>query len=405
MIKTSDDKHKNIRLYMQFALCVFLLLNTASLINNADYSNFGWKSIDATFMLLTAIFCYYLLFNLRKALSYKKLLPLFVTFLATHYVSYSLYQDHNNFENIYKLTLYILAILSLILIKWNKNSLTFLSLGLSIIVLIVFRHWVYQDFPTWTFRSYFKHQNGLAMFLFLATFFITLASIYSKKFLRIYFATISLLGLILIYTTSSRAVFLAIFTFLISFCIYKISYKWFKLTFPFIALFNILFTFVYLFISRTHLKTPLNNLSTYLFNKPFFREEGRIKLWNTMIEEVFIESPLFGQGFGVRPADFLDMGKVLSTHNVYLQILVEVGIIGFFVFIVLLYYIWKSILKNIGSIAGQFSAFFLLATLMLVNFELTLFPNSPSYATIGLFQWLGFTIGINFIENDSKPPS
>lgn len=65
----------------------------------------------------------------------------------------------------------------------------------------------------------------------------------------------------------------------------------------------------------------------------------RMELWNEAIE-VFKENPVFGVGYGgfglTIPKDQL----LTDTHNYYVKMLAEQGIVGFFI---INYHFWKSL--------------------------------------------------------------
>ena len=66
---------------------------------------------------------------------------------------------------------------------------------------------------------------------------------------------------------------------------------------------------------------------------------GRIWFWEFALEK-FRQSPVFGIGWGgfkhyyhMRIGDYSSTGTTVDAHNVYLQILCEMGIVGFVVFL------------------------------------------------------------------------
>jgi len=58
----------------------------------------------------------------------------------------------------------------------------------------------------------------------------------------------------------------------------------------------------------------------------------RIIVWHHSMD-LFARNPVMGVGFGVFPYLGLELG---DTHNIYLKILAEQGILGFFIFLILL---------------------------------------------------------------------
>ncbi|MDC3411829.1 O-antigen ligase family protein [Terrihalobacillus insolitus] len=390
-----DEKIIKLNQIMILMISPILVLNIASLVNNVEYKNFGMKSIDAAYLLFSLFFIIMYKWKALDFTKFKAIYSLFALYTFIYLYSYIQYQDDRSLETMLHFTLYFVIILSLLRMKWNKQGLIILASGLSIFILVVFRHWVYQDFRTGNFRSYITNPNGLGIILYCSIFFTSLAALYSKAIGKVIFATISAIGFILIIATSSRSVYLTLLAFVIFYFILKFRIEWFKKLFLPILLVNLTFPIIYILISKGPIAQIVSNLFVNIFTQTIF--SGREIIWEPVIENGILKSPFLGNGYGTMPWDISEVN--LTTHNVYLQVLLEVGMFGLFVFCMILFYIWRLLKDNLHTIAGQFSACYLLALLLYINFELTLFPNSPSFATIGIFQWLGVTIGINFVES------
>src|SRR5690625_724847 len=205
---------------------------------------------------------------------------------------------------------------------------------------------------------------------------------------RILFLFVTLMNLILIIATSARSILIAIFFLIILWTVLKFKRSLFNRLIYIVLAGNILFIGLYVFLSYIRLGAILNDWSRSIFNKNLF--SGRTEIWIEVMKKV-IEKPVFGYGIGVKPSHITHLK--LTTHNMYLQFLMEFGIVGLILFILLLISIWRLLMKRIDHFVVRWSSCFMLSILVYLSFELTLFQNNYS---IAFFQWIIMTIGINY---------
>lgn len=96
------------------------------------------------------------------------------------------------------------------------------------------------------------------------------------------------------------------------------------------------FTFIALIFSLIVLLAPLrDNLLNRILS--YFSEtdwsSGRLEIYNNLIFS-WTKSPIIGNGF--RTTELLNFNSGVAAHNIYLQMLVELGIIGFILFMALM---------------------------------------------------------------------
>lgn len=74
---------------------------------------------------------------------------------------------------------------------------------------------------------------------------------------------------------------------------------------------------------------------------------GRTLLWDRAIQ-LWKESPIFGHGWGTYRYDWVNgyQGESTAAHNVFLQLLSEVGIVGFIVFLIPFIYVLFSLTRR-----------------------------------------------------------
>jgi len=155
---------------------------------------------------------------------------------------------------------------------------------------------------------------------------------------------------------------------------------------------------IYIWLKTTSIGNALNDLSLSIFNKNLF--SGRIEVWEQIFHKI-MEKPFLGYGVGVDARMFTE--QRLTAHNFYLQVLLENGVVGLIIMLLVLFGIWKLLNRNLESFAARWSACFMLGLLVYENLELTLTQNNLS---IAMFQWLIITFGIQFIikspDNDEE---
>ncbi|WP_245251774.1 O-antigen ligase family protein [Virgibacillus litoralis] len=253
--------------------------------------------------------------------------------------------------------------------------------------------WITLDFPLLKFKSFFRNPNALGAVLLVFSYFLILRTLYSNHITKIFNTILILITLFLIYSSTSRTVWLSLLFILLAWVIYNYSYNKFKYLFPVTLIFSLLFSIFYVFSFNTVLGDFMDKLSKTLFGKSLY--SGREILWNDLFNHS-LNAPFLGYGYGTNFNEMNSRGQ--SPHNMYLQIMLESGVIGLIIFILVLYFLWKMLLKNIGSTAAQLSAFYFIGFLVYLNFETTIFP--ASIVAIGIFQWLIITFGTNFKEQD-----
>ena len=100
-----------------------------------------------------------------------------------------------------------------------------------------------------------------------------------------------------------------------------------------------------------YVKNPLPNLIGELKGTSYAGESARLNLWK-IGWEVFMKNPITGVGYGnfsyfsskVKYRVF-GIGGMVSSHNIFIQIMAEAGLVGLLLFVLLLSQVLKNILK------------------------------------------------------------
>ena len=148
----------------------------------------------------------------------------------------------------------------------------------------------------------------------------SVSNLRKNKWLRLFNYTYIPAALVAILLTASRGALLAVVP-----ALFYIFIKMRRL-FPFSRLIIIIGIFLSIFVLQNYIpQDNLQRLATIDDSIGKGDLGGRVNIWNTTID-YFIRHPFIGNGSGTIPA----------AHNVFLSILAETGLIGFFLFGLLL---------------------------------------------------------------------
>ncbi|WLV24430.1 O-antigen ligase family protein [Aciduricibacillus chroicocephali] len=277
--------------------------------------------------------------------------------------------------------------------KFRVRHVRFAGLINGVVLVLFLVKWAYDGFNLVSYKGFYALENYYAVLLYCMFFFSVLALVYSRKFARILYILLAFGNLALIYATSARSVMIGIFITACAALFLKLFRSKFRYLFYLILLGNMAFIGIYIWLKTTSIGNVLNDLSRSIFNKNLF--SGRIEIWEQIFREIMAK-PLLGHGVGADARMFTE--QRLTAHNFYLQVLLENGIVGLVIMLLVLFGIWKLLNRNLESFAARWSACFMLGLLVYENLELTMTQNNFS---IAMFQWLIITFGIQFI---SKQP-
>lgn len=184
----------------------------------------------------------------------------------------------------------------------------------------------------------------------------------------------------------------SIICMVVVYVIYKILYilrknrRLFNFVFIFIFLLIISVPFVYLWVGKTPLIEVLNEWSLKYTHANFY--SGRNIIWEIAITAIK-SSPLFG--YGIANEVLKDGGVYLSTHNLYIFLLLQGGITLLGCFVYFLYSLWKKMFVFIENECVRISASYYIAILIFLVNELSLITNSLG---IAVYMWLIISLGI-----------
>ncbi|MEZ8326199.1 O-antigen ligase family protein [Vibrio splendidus] len=134
-----------------------------------------------------------------------------------------------------------------------------------------------------------------------------------------------------------------------------------------------LVSYFYVYISTASFSQELNQLVWEETGKSLFT--GRNDIWLVIFNYIY-DNYLFGAGFG---ADLSSLNITISSHNLYLMLIYQLGIVGYIVFIVYFFSMTKVFLGNRylnDSKMATISISWVFSILVHQGFEIFLFQNN-----------------------------
>jgi len=193
--------------------------------------------------------------------------------------------------------------------------------------------------------------------------------------------------------TGSRTAFLG---FLISFVIYLFYYSHVKLKkiYPIILVCLVIVTsFVLLANVNKSIKTrylkaleDAKNIAKNLVSNELSAQnvDIRLQIWKDALNK-FNKNPVLGSGFGISYHDKISGGTWVHPHNIILEILTELGIVGLCIFLMLFGLIYKRAVSIYKQISADSRMVFLFYPLSLIFFFL--YSSLHSDLSTEYFKW------------------
>lgn len=375
----------SVNLFLMFGIIVFSI-GTFTLETFLSSSEIKILYIFSTIILL---FIYYLLSNER--LYFNKVEPMFFLFLV-YFVINILIHGITNIQQVGDLFVFMSIVLLLILLKVNVNYFMFsirIMLVLSITYALgsifqftnmeLYSKIILSKFNDGSVKSILRlyHTGRYAGFTYQTAytagylvFGIGIASfmykMISTKFMRILIIiTIPLMTFSLLLSTKrAHLLFMIIsliLTYLFSVEIKKVTSRLIKISVGLMLFVISLFLILYFY--EPNVDSVIGKVF-YRFNLVFENlivgedfTNGRSSLYKYALE-LFLESPIFGIGW--RGFQDLTLGFVMQDiashpHNIYIQLLTELGIVGFLLFVTPMLYVLIKTVKLLTNFTGYFA--------------------------------------------------
>ncbi|PTJ10220.1 hypothetical protein BU021_03720 [Staphylococcus simulans] len=293
---------------------------------------------------------------------------------------------------------YLACVVVLCSFSFSKMTISIMNKLFWVSTLFIIFHfviWLLQGLPS-QFKSIYPSSNLVGPYMFIALYFILLKLLGTKK--KIFASVILFLGIMVLLASDTRSVLLSMFIGFLVFVFWKFISKNFMTGTVFFGTFM---TFIFLVI---FLYPSLPKWRYYSVVETWMRDHtgkslmsGRAEIWSLLNNHLSLK-PYFGYGPSTVASDLI--GMQASSHNLYMNIALQVGIIGLIIFILLLYFIFIMMITKNKTVISRLSSAFFIAILTHQIFEITLIQNQLS---IGLFQWAIIGIGLSPLLSVRKP--
>lgn len=293
-------------------------------------------------------------------------------------------------ENTIQLIAASLFFMSMSTIRWDKVLLSifcYISLVFFVVNIVL---WIGLGFPT-PFQGLIAHSNGLGSLTYILLYFPLITITFSSPLsLRHSLGnTAFFLGVMLLVASNSRSSWLAfiivIFTFYFGKFIFRKRILYFSLPILLVCL-SITFTIFYANVRDTSWYMDANELTLKYTGKQFV--SGRELFWKDLLTAI-AEKPISGYGAGIEARHFIAYD--FSSHNLYLQIILQVGIFGLIFLYVILFWLCICFWQGKDDRGVDLSYAYLLSVIIHQIFEVSLIQNN--LMTFFLI-WLVFAIGV-----------
>lgn len=274
------------------------------------------------------------------------------------------------------------------LLDWTPALLRplFWIFGSSLVAFVVW--WVVTGADR-IFRAAMGHPNALGLFVLLLTFVPTLFLLRSppRTFTWNLAAVFVACGVLVLYATTSRSSWLAAATVVFFYVVWPLiarSKLLFQLAFLCTVVGSLVVTWFYLIAPDHAWGWRLQELTVDLTGKNLF--SGRQLFWGELVDAIALQ-PFFGYGAGARAETFTSLSW--SAHSLYLQVALQVGLVGLLLLLVLLWVVWSRLWPGRHSVVVRLAAGYFLGMLLHQSFEVSLIQNNLGN---GFLFW--FIIGV-----------
>lgn len=284
-------------------------------------------------------------------------------------------------------------------VVWTETRFRLLQEMAGIVMLLALAGWIMSEQAT-NYAFVFKNPNTLGGYAFCASFFLwtmptgKLSWGTSLQFLGL------LTGLMVMLASGERA---SCLSFLAMFGTYflwpRLAHSQRRHQSYFFAILGMLVGFLFLYTNWT--EDPafqrIDQIVDAYTGKSLF--SGRHNIWPLLLE-LWRGSPWLGLGAGFMPQKVL--AHEISAHNLFLQIALQVGLLGLAAFLFFLLGIWQAFWRARHDRLARASGAYFVGLLTYCVFEVTLTQNNLSQA---LFQWLILGVGISRCRLPGRTPA
>lgn len=278
--------------------------------------------------------------------------------------------------------------------KWSSSQLRVFRVVISLFLFAACLYWLSSGMPRNYFSFVYDHSNGFAVILSAAIVGLLIASNGRPSILE---RAMILLAFSLLAFSNSRSALASTLVMLVFLWIASrinrlhTYQRFIRIGFVSVLVFVGAFSLLYPALYETPLGNSLEQMSRAYLDKNFF--SGRQVIWSQVLH-IIGERSLFGWGLDATPSDFID--TQYSSHNLYLQTILQIGLVGLGLLLLLLWTLVRHYYRGI-SVRGSIGVATVLGVLVHECFEVSLTQNNFEY---GLWYWVVFGITASLSNSD-----
>lgn len=375
-----------------FVLGIFISFARVSSYSGISYAtNVIFNALTVIPILLSVSF---LAFNKKINKALGGVVVLFLLFIGVHLLSSILNSNvFSSARRVYQI-ISVASLVILISILFFKTTLInkwwSFSIFLGVLSCATLFAWLIFD-RSMAYSGIFNNPNSLGVYSLVSMPFFMIARVLSgDKLVRFGWGTLIIITVILSFISGARASLLALIILAAVMMLWtfisesKIKHNLFLISVmlaPALILLSIVVDeggVIYYAEVVSQLISDKGNILS-----------GRDLLWISVVDLISVK-PFLGWGPSALLENLTEQ-HTMSTHNLYLQITLQVGLVGILVFMAIIFKIWNVMYYGRGSRIVQISASFLVAVLFHQMFSISLTQNSLAF---GFGMWFIVSVGI-----------
>lgn len=415
IVRTSEYSHK--LLFMQVVVGLILtVLGIKIFVQKYVTSSNTFRTASKKFTFsnpyFVPIFIYIIMLGISYFTSeYKEISYLVLTkkltFLSTFFISIGVINSKNHFYN-FKNKFFKFWIITATTVS-IYGILQYLGWD----IFGLYKDWYkgcYRIFSTLGNPNFLAGYLAISFSIFLGFLFAT-----DRIITKVFLSVIGTFMLLCLFLTYSRSGYLGLIFSVLCFSFFKTKNKWRRLS-KFVKLKNnknIVFLVIFLVICSITIFLLLNPYILYKVKSVVNRSTARVYIWKGTLKMI-LDHPIKGYGVGTFVVNFLDyrpqelltyhpshIAYISHPHNYFLSTWIEMGVLGFLSFLLIVFSTIYIGIKNIKKAVHEKK---IMAISLLSSFIAILVINvvnvNMHYTCGGMFFWL--LIGLIFSQYKFK---
>lgn len=374
-----------------FILYFFLILGSL----NATESNTILIGVFSIFIsLLISLIGFFIYLFKGKKLVKTQLFILLLTCILFFTCTISILNntvDIADIVNTLQIILSIILVLYISFIKIEYSDIKRLNILACFFILFHFLVWIYSSMPN-MFASIYNNSNLVGPFIFYTTFFLIIGLKFSK--IKPVYIVMLIISLIIIISSDTRSALLSAFVTIIVFLFWSFITKNKVIALLFFLILiagSLALIFIYPILPKFSFFMPLEQWMLTYTGKSIM--SGRNDLWVPLIE-LINQRPILGYSPSTMASELFATDQ--SPHNLFLNILMQIGYLGLMSILLIFLLIWMAFVKVKNNFIVKLSGSYFVGIIVHQSFEITLFQNQLS---IGLLQLFIIAIGLSVAVN------